>query len=39
MQTRKRLGEIIEIASREDTYESKAQKFLLLLRESKVFCF
>ena len=35
MQTRKRLGEIIEIASREDTYESKAQKFLLLLRESK----
>jgi hypothetical protein len=35
MQTRKRLGEIIEISNREVTYESKAQKFLELLRESK----
>lgn len=35
MQTRKRLGEIIEIANKEATYEAKAQKFLLLLRQSK----
>lgn len=33
MQTKKRLGQIIEIANRETTYESKAQKFLQLLRE------
>lgn len=35
MQTRKRLGEIIEIANKEAAYEAKAQKFLLLLRQSK----
>lgn len=32
MQTRGRLGEIIEIANKENTYEAKAQKFLELLR-------
>jgi len=35
MQTRKKLGEIIERSNREDTYEAKAQKFLELLRQSK----
>lgn len=35
MQTRKKLGEIIEIANKEATYEAKAQKFLTLLRQSK----
>ncbi|MBX6379830.1 MAG: hypothetical protein IRZ01_04010 [Thermoflavifilum aggregans] len=35
MQTRKKLGEIIEIANKEATYEAKAQKFLALLRQSK----
>lgn len=35
MQTKKKLGEIIEIASKETTYEAKAQKFLLLLRQSE----
>jgi len=35
MQTRKKLGEIIEIANKEATYEAKAQKFLELLRQSK----
>lgn len=35
MQTRKRLGEIIEIANKESTYEAKAQKFLELLRQTK----
>ncbi|GAB4370730.1 MAG: hypothetical protein Kow0042_13100 [Calditrichia bacterium] len=35
MQTRKRLGEIIEIANKEPTYEAKAQKFLELLRQTK----
>lgn len=35
MQTQKKLGEIIEIANRETTYEAKAQKFLELLRQSK----
>lgn len=34
MQTKKRLGEIIEIANREATYETKAQRFLKLLREN-----
>jgi hypothetical protein len=34
MQSKKRLGEIIEIANKESTYETKAQKFLELLRES-----
>ena len=34
MKTRKRLGEIIEIANRETGYETKAQRFLELLRES-----
>jgi hypothetical protein len=34
MQTKKRLGEIIEIANRESTYEAKAQRFLELLRGS-----
>ena len=32
MQTRKRLGELVEIANREITYEAKAVKFLELLR-------
>lgn len=31
MQTRERLGEVIELANKEITYESKAQKFLELL--------
>lgn len=35
MQTRKRLGEFIEIADRETTYEAKALKLLELLRQSK----
>ena len=35
MQTRKRLGEIIEIANKEPTYEAKAHKFLELLRQTK----
>lgn len=35
MQTRNRLGEIIEIANKETTYEAKAQKFLEFLRQSK----
>lgn len=35
MQTQKKLGEIIEIANKEITYEAKAQKFLTLLRQSK----
>jgi len=35
MQTRKSLGEVIEIANKEVTYEAKAQKFLELLRQSK----
>jgi len=34
MQTKKGLGEIIEVASREQTYEAKAQRFLELLRKS-----
>lgn len=34
MQTKKRLGEIIEIANKESTYEAKAQRFLELLREN-----
>ncbi len=34
MQTKKRLGQIIEIANRESTYEAKAQRFLQLLRET-----
>lgn len=33
MQTKERLGKIIEIANREATYETKAQRFLELLRE------
>lgn len=32
MKTKKKLGEIIEIANREGTYEKKAEKFLSLLR-------
>lgn len=35
MQTRKKLGEVIEIANKENTYEKKAQKFLDLLQQSK----
>jgi len=35
MQTRRKLGEIIELANKETTYEAKAQKFLELLRQSK----
>jgi hypothetical protein len=35
MQTRKKLGEIIEIANKETTYAAKAQKFLELLRQSE----
>lgn len=34
MQTKKRLGEIIEIANREPTYEAKAQRFLKLLHQN-----
>lgn len=34
MQTKKRLGEIIEIANKESAFEAKAQKFLELLRQS-----
>jgi len=34
MQTKKRLGEIIEIANKEATYEAKAQRFLKLLRQN-----
>lgn len=34
MQTKKRLGEVIEIANRESTYEAKAKAFLELLRRS-----
>lgn len=34
MQTEKRLGEIIEIANKEETYEAKAQRFLKLLKVS-----
>jgi hypothetical protein len=33
MQSKKRLGEIIEIANKEPTYEKKAQRFLELIRE------
>jgi len=33
MQTKKRLGEIIEIANKEPTYEAKAQRFLKLLHQ------
>jgi hypothetical protein len=35
MHTRRKLGEIIEIANKESTYETKAQKFLDLLRRSE----
>ncbi len=35
MQTRKKLGEIIEISNKESTYEGKAQKFLTLLYHSE----
>ncbi len=35
MQTRKKLGQFVEIANKEATYEAKAQKFLMLLRQSK----
>ena len=35
MQTRRKLGEIIELANKETTYEAKAQKFLEILRQSK----
>jgi len=34
MQTKKRLGEIIEIANKKSAYEDKAQQFLKLIRES-----
>ncbi len=33
MKTKKELGQIIEIANREATYEQKAEKFLKLIRE------
>ena len=33
MRTKSELGEIIEIANQEDTYEKKAEKFLALIRE------
>ncbi|MFQ5924662.1 MAG: hypothetical protein ACE5IE_01520, partial [Dehalococcoidia bacterium] len=33
MRTRRELGRIIEIASREDSYEKKAQRFLDLIKE------
>lgn len=32
MKTKRQLGEIIEIANKEETYEKKAEKFLFLLR-------
>lgn len=35
MRTKNELGRIIEIANREDTYEKKAEKFLILIREQK----
>ena len=35
METRKKLGEIIEIANKEISYEAKAKRFLELLRQSK----
>ncbi|MCX7928750.1 MAG: hypothetical protein N2558_03655 [Patescibacteria group bacterium] len=35
IQNKKELGEIIELANKEVTYEEKAQKFLQLLRESR----
>jgi len=35
MQTKKKLGEIIEIANKEITYEAKAQRFLKLLCQEK----
>jgi len=35
MQTRRKLGEIIEIANKETSYEAKAQRFLDLLRQSR----
>lgn len=35
MKTKTELGRIIEIANREETYEQKAEKFLVLIRESK----
>ena len=34
MQTKKRLGKIIEMANKESTYEAKAQRFLNLLRNN-----
>lgn len=34
MKTRKRLGELIEIANRESTYEAKAECFIKLIRET-----
>lgn len=35
MQTRKEIGEIIEISNKENTYEDKAKKFLELLKQTK----
>ncbi|HNQ64037.1 MAG TPA: hypothetical protein PLT06_10605 [Syntrophorhabdaceae bacterium] len=33
MKSKKELGKVIEVASREKTYEKKAEKFLKLIRE------
>lgn len=35
MQSREKIGRIIEIANKECTYEEKAQKFLMLLRQTQ----
>ena len=36
MQSKKRLGEIVEIADKEQTYEQKAEKFLQLIKNSEI---
>jgi hypothetical protein len=33
MKPKKELGKLIEIADKENTYEAKAEKFLLLIRD------
>jgi len=35
MRTKKQLGKIIEVANKEESYEKKAEKFLLLIRTEK----
>jgi len=36
MQSKKKLGEIVEIANKEQTYEQKAEKFLQLIKSSEI---